>query len=117
MAFDASSRHPGFIIPSIREGLKAGTPVEGLALVSALWARMCYGVREDGSVIEPNDPQWDSLHKTAIAARETPAVWLAQTQFYGDLRQNESFAQAFETWLQKIWHLGVEATLDEYLSH
>lgn len=117
VAFDASSRHPGFIIPSIREGLNAGTPVEGLALVSALWARMCYGVREDGSVIEPNDPQWDSLHKTAIAARETPAVWLAQTQFYGDLRQNESFAQAFETWLQKIWRLGVEATLDEYLSH
>jgi len=36
VAFDGSSRHPGFVIPSLRDGLKAGTPVDGLALVSAI---------------------------------------------------------------------------------
>ena len=40
VAFDGSSRHPGFVLPVIRDALKAGTPVEGLALVEALWARM-----------------------------------------------------------------------------
>ena len=69
VAFDGSSRHPGFVLPSLRDGLRTGAPVEGLALVEALWARMCAGTREDGSVIEPNDPHWDALCSTATAAR------------------------------------------------
>ncbi|MEM1430124.1 MAG: mannitol dehydrogenase family protein, partial [Pseudomonadota bacterium] len=49
VAFDGSSRHTGFIHPILRDALKAGTPVQGLALSQALWARMCEGTREDGS--------------------------------------------------------------------
>ena len=60
VAFDGSSRHPGFVLPILRDGLRTGAPVQGLALVEALWARMCEGTREDGSVIEPNDPSWDN---------------------------------------------------------
>ncbi len=29
VAFDGSSRHPGFILPTIRERLAAGTPIDG----------------------------------------------------------------------------------------
>src|SRR5699024_2437111 len=58
VAFDGSSRHPGFVLGSVRDGFKAGTPVEGLALIESVWARMCFGTREDGSAIEPNDPLW-----------------------------------------------------------
>jgi mannitol 2-dehydrogenase len=114
VAFDGSSRHAGFIIPSIRDGLDSGSPVEGLALVSAVWARMCEGTREDGSIIEPNDPFWDSLHETAKAARTNPAAWLDQTQYYGDLAQQPRFADAFKTWLEMIWADGVDAALDAY---
>ena len=56
VAFDGSSRHPGFLHPIIRDALSVGAPIDGLALVEALWARMCAGTREDGSVIAPNDP-------------------------------------------------------------
>ena len=39
----------------------------------------------DGTVIEPNDPFWDTLNAVALAAKDDPAAWLAQRQTYGDL--------------------------------
>ncbi|PTX54206.1 mannitol 2-dehydrogenase [Litoreibacter ponti] len=115
VAFDGSSRQPGFIAPSIRNGLAAETPVEGLALVSALWARYCAGTREDGSVIEANDPNWELLNGTAKAAQKTPSSWLAMRQFYGDLADHARFADAFVHWLTAIYDDGVEATIAAYL--
>ncbi len=116
VAFDGSSRHPGFVIPSIEDGLSAGTPVDGLALVSAVWARMCEGSREDGSVIEPNDPHWAALNTAAKAARHDPSIWIQQRQYYGDLSKNLRFAKAFEDWLMMIWADGLDAALDAYLA-
>ena len=115
VAFDGSSRHPGFVVPSIRDGLVMGTPVVGLALVSAAWARYCLGEREDGSVIEPNDPFWDQLNERAKAARENPRIWLEMRNNYGDLADQPRFAEAFERWLKRIYADGVEAALDAYL--
>ena len=43
VAFDGSSRHPGFVIPSIHDALRTGSSISGLALVEAAWARMCEG--------------------------------------------------------------------------
>jgi mannitol 2-dehydrogenase len=116
VAFDGSSRHAGFVIPSIRDGLAAGTPVKGLALVEASWARMCEGTREDGTVIAANDPFWDDLHATAIAAKANPQVWLGQRQYYGDLSNNAGFAAHFDHWLKLIWAEGLEVAINEYLS-
>ena len=114
VAFDGSSRHPGFVLPTVRDGLRTGAPVEGLALVEALWARMCEGTREDGSVIEPNDPFWDTLQAAAKAARARPRVWLEQRQIYGDLVEASRFTGAFERWLDRIWSDGCEAALQAY---
>jgi mannitol 2-dehydrogenase len=114
VAFDGSSRQPGFIVPSIRKALDAGTPVSGLALVSALWARYCEGTREDGSAIAPNDPNWDTLHRVAKAARSTPAAWLEMRQFYGDLADDSRFADAFTGWLSLIYASGVTSALTAY---
>ena len=114
VAFDGSSRHPGFVLPILRDGLRTGAPVQGLALVEALWARMCAGTREDGSVIEPNDPSWDTLRATAKAARERPRAWLEQQRIYGDLVAAPRFAEAFEGWLGRIWSDGCEAALQAY---
>lgn len=115
VAFDGSSRHPGFIIPTIRDGLAAATPIDGLALVEAAWARMCEGTREDGSVIEPNDPHWADLKATARIARTEPTAWLKQKQFYGDLSENAQFSAAFSHWLRMIWQDGMSVSLRAYL--
>ncbi|GAA0780574.1 mannitol dehydrogenase family protein [Roseibium denhamense] len=115
VAFDGSSRHTGFLLPTLREALAADTPVDGLALAEAIWARMCYGIREDGSVISPNDPNWDALKNAAIQAKSDPAVWLAQHNIYGRLANDLRFKTVFERRLRQIWREGLEAALKDYL--
>ena len=115
VAFDGSSRHTGFILPVVHDALAANSPIEGLALSEALWARMCEGTRADGSSIEPNDPMWDELTAAAKAAKVDPQVWLEQRAFYGDLADNPRFAKAFVRWLTLIWSEGPEFALSRYL--
>jgi mannitol 2-dehydrogenase len=114
VAFDGSSRHPGFILPTVHDGLAAGVSVEGLAFVEAAWARMCEGTREDGSIIEANDPFWDTLMKTAKQAKTEPQAWLEMRNTYGSLADQPNFQRAFSRWLLMIWDLGVEAALASY---
>lgn len=115
VAFDGSSRHTGAVLPAIRDALAAGTSIEGLALSQSLWARMCIGIRENGSVIAPNDPVWDALVTAATAARHCPMAWLEQRQIYGALADEPAFTQPFTRWLLLIHASGVEAVLDAYL--
>ncbi|MGB0927544.1 MAG: mannitol dehydrogenase family protein [Pikeienuella sp.] len=114
VAFDGSARHPGFVLPIVRDQLAAGRSVEGLALVEALWARMCAGEREDGSEIEANDPMWDDLRQAAQAAKVRPRAWLEQSRLYGTLNNEAPFAHAFAAWLDLIWDQGCEAALKAY---
>ena len=95
--------------------MAAKAPLEGLALTEALWARMCEGTREDGSLIEPNDPIWHQLTTAAKAAKEDPQAWLEQREFYGDLADNPCFAEAFARWLTLTWSEGIETSLGQYL--
>ncbi len=115
VAFDGSSRHTGFLLPVARAALAAGTPVEGLALSQALWARMCEGTREDGSAIAPNDPIWADLTAAATAARDKPVAWLKQRELYGDLAEDARFRDSFIRWMGLIHHDGTEAALAIYL--
>ena len=114
VAFDGSARHTGFVLPILRDQLAAGRSVTGLALVEALWARMCAGTREDGSEIVANDPIWDALKAVAQAARERPEAWLEQERLYGDLAQAEAFRDAFVAWLSLIWNAGAVAAMNVY---
>jgi mannitol 2-dehydrogenase len=115
VAYDGVARHMGFILPTIRDGLKAGISINGLAMVEAAWARMCLGIREDGSVIEANDPSWDMLKQQAILAKERPIAWLEMPLIYGDLITDDRFADAFQRWLVLMYQDGMEATLRHYL--
>ena len=115
VAYDGSSRQPGFLMPSIRDGLANGTPIDGLALIQASWARMCEGTREDGTLIEPNDPFWDELQANAKAARSNPSVWLEMSQIYGNLAAEPKFAKSFKTWLGIIWDQGLDKAIEIYL--
>lgn len=116
VAFDGSSRHPGFVIPTIHEAVASGQPFDGLALVEAAWCRMCAGTREDGSLIEPNDPFWDYLSAVAQEARNDPKAWLEMRNIYGDLADHSGFRGAFDKWLKMIWAQGIDAAIDRYVA-
>jgi len=115
VAFDGSSRHTGFLLPILRDAIRARGSIDGLSLAEALWARMCVGTREDGSAIAPNDPIWADLSAAAQAARTRPAAWLEQGSVYGDLAENSEFRDRFTQWLALIWKDGTQAALRAYL--
>jgi len=115
LCLDGANRQPKFILPSVRDRLAAGGGVAGLALVSALWCRYCYGETDSGAPIAPNDNDWDRLQAAARQARTHPAAWLAMADIYGELAQSQSFAAAFASALQSLWANGTKATLTAYL--
>jgi len=116
VAFDGSSRQTGFILPTLRDAVARNTPLEGLVLSQAIWARMCEGSREDGTLIAPNDPFWDQRNAAAIAAKSTPQAWLDQQEIYGDLAQNPAIQKSFDRWLSLIWSEGLETALRTYIN-
>jgi len=41
-------------------------------------------------------------------------AWLSMQVIYGDLAQEERFAQAFANWLSVIWDNGIKAAVERY---
>ncbi len=116
LCLDGSNRQPKFILPTLRDALRAGTPIDGLALVSALWCRYCYGETESGQAIGPNDPEWSRLNRQAQQARSAPETWLQMRDIYGNLPDDRRFRKAFCRALQRIWQAGTRASIDDYLA-
>lgn len=116
LCLDGSNRQPKFILPTLRDALRAGRPIGGLALVSALWCRYCQGETESGQPIAPNDPNWERLTRQARQARVTPESWIAMRDVYGDLAEDTRFREAFGQALQGIWQSGTRASIDAYLA-
>ncbi|CUK20284.1 Mannitol 2-dehydrogenase [Ruegeria denitrificans] len=116
VAFDGSSRHPVFLLPSLRDAVVSGSSIHGLALAEAFWCRMCTGIREDGSEIAPNDPHWEDLQKTALASKADPELWLNQRQYYGTSNISKQFSEAFTAWMTTIWQSGSRGAIAEYVT-
>ena len=114
VAFDGSSRHSLFLVPSINDSIKNKMPLKGLALVQAMWAKMCQGVREDNSMIENNDPIWETLNTYAIDTKNNPLKWFDLKEVYGNLDHDQSFKELFIKWLKNLEELGVENTIFKY---
>jgi mannitol 2-dehydrogenase len=116
LCFDGSNRQPKFILPSAADRLKAGASIKGLALVSALWCRYCYGETESGNQVAPNDPNWERIQAAAKQARSDPPAFLELRHIFGDLAGNPDYVRAFSDGLSSLWTRGVRSTLTDYLS-
>ena len=116
LCLDGSNRQPKFILPSAADRVAQGRSVTGLALVSALWARYCYGESDSGKVIPPNDPNWDRLTALARAAKADPKQWLTMSDIFGTLSTNPAYVAAFTKALGSLWSRGTTATLEAYLA-
>jgi mannitol 2-dehydrogenase len=116
LCHDGSNRQPKFILPTALDRVRAGRTVTGLALVSALWARYCFGETDSGKPIAPNDPSWDRLTALAKTARSDPKAWLSMTDIFGDLASHPAYVASFTTALSSLWSRGTRATLEAYLA-
>jgi mannitol 2-dehydrogenase len=115
LCLDGSNRQPKFILPSVSDRLQRGLPVDGLALVCALWCRYCQGETESGAAIAPNDPNWPRLQQQARAARMQPSKWLEMRDIFGDIANNDIYSVAFSSALKSLWQNGTRWTLTQYL--
>jgi mannitol 2-dehydrogenase len=116
LCLDGSNRQPKFILPSARDRLGQGGSVTGLALVSALWCRYCFGETDSGAPIVPNDNEWTRLQAHARGAKDDPGAWLEMADIFGDLAQNATYIAAFSAGLKSLWTAGAKATLEKYLA-
>jgi mannitol 2-dehydrogenase len=114
LCYDGSNRQPKFILPSARDNLQKGASVTGLALVSALWARYCYGETDSGVSIAANDPAWDRLQAAAVQAKDRPVAFLAQNDIFRNLAQEPEYVSAFTRALESLWKNGTCETLVRY---
>ncbi|MFT2091124.1 mannitol dehydrogenase family protein [Paraglaciecola sp. 2405UD69-4] len=112
---DASNRLPKFILPIISANLELNRDVKGLALVVALWCRLCAAAGAAESSITLEDQQATRLIKQALLAKENPKAFLQMPDIFGTLCDNERFAGHFETWLTSLWDHGTANTLKQYL--
>ena len=115
LCLDGSNRQPKFVLPTVRDRIAGGASIKGLALVSAMWCRYCYGESESGKVIPPNDPSWDRLQAAAKPARTDPRAFLAMRDIFGELADDPAYVAAFSGALGALWTNGVRATLADYL--
>ena len=116
LCLDGSNRQPKFIIPSMRDNLAAGHLPRGLILESALWCRYCAGRSDSGAEIAPNDPSWDRLQATALAAAHDPAAWLAMEDIYGDLGKDPRVIACFGAFLTDLAARGTAAVLRDFVA-
>jgi mannitol 2-dehydrogenase len=116
LCLDGSNRQPKFILPAAADRLKSGADVKGLALVSALWCRYCYGETESGQTIAPNDPNWERIQAAAKRARANPQAFLEMGDIFGALAGDPNYVKAFSSALSSLWARGARSTLYEYLS-
>lgn len=112
---DASNRLPKFILPIISANLEQGRDCKGLALVVALWCRLCAEGADPKSAVEIQDQQAERLIKQSLLAKDDPSVFLQMNDIFGTLGKEGIFVQHFSTWLKMLWDVGASSTLKQYL--
>ncbi len=94
--------------------IKNNVNVDGLILTCALWCRYSIGTDENNKAIDINDGRKDKLKELALEAKTNPIVFIQMEDIYGNLAQNEYFANTFSKFLNSIWENGVENTVINY---
>ena len=106
---ESSDRIPKWLLPVIRERLAAGGGVDRAAAVVASWARYAEGVDERGAPIEVVDRL---AERVTANARGGPDAFIGDRGLFGDLAEDERFADAFRGALRSLHERGARATLE-----
>jgi mannitol 2-dehydrogenase len=109
---ESSDRIPKWLVPVIRENLRAGGEIERSALVVASWARYAEGVDEKGQPIEVVDRLKDRVMAAAARQEEDPLAFIRDRDLFGGLADDERFTAAYTAALDALHTRGARATLE-----
>ena len=117
ICFDASSRIPKFVLPSAREQLERGAPVDVFAFVVACWIRYLGGKDDRDKAIDVQDPMSELLLSKTRYGDADPTEFLNTRALFGDdLSRSPLFAAAVKNTLTDLYTKGARATLETFLS-
>ena len=119
IAMDGSQKLPQRLLGTARDRLKAGAPIQCLALGVAAWMRYVTGFDERGNAIDVRDPLAADLRRRADAAglnasRLAPALLAAEPVFGKDLPAHPAFVSAVTAALDGLITRGSRRTLAEF---
>ncbi|SEG32330.1 mannitol dehydrogenase family protein [Bosea lathyri] len=115
IAMDGSQKLPQRLLGTIRERLKAGAPIDHLALGVAAWMAYVSGTDEKGAAIDVRDPLAAEFKRHATqAGRNAQALSAAllgiEAIFGTDLPREERFTKAVSGHLDTLFAKGAKAT-------
>ena len=110
---ETSDRIPKFMLPVVRDQLKAGRSAAMCAAVLASWSRYAQGVDEKGNAIDVVDPKRESVMAAAQADLKTPGAFLDQREIFGEIAENKEFRADFISAINSINKDGARAFLAE----
>ena len=121
IAMDGSQKLPQRLLGTIRDRLKAGAPIDALALGVAAWMRYVTGVDEKDGAIDVRDPLKDELRAKANAAgidaqRLAPALLSIDRIFGRDLPADPRFTTAVTAALDSLIRHGSQQTYEHFRS-
>lgn len=121
IAMDGSQKLPQRLLGTIRDRLKAGQPIDALALGVAAWMRYVTGVDETGQPIDLRDPLKDELRARADAAgldaaRLSTALLGIEAIFGRDLPEDPRFTTAVTEALDSLIRHGSKKTYETFRS-
>ncbi|MGB3827434.1 MAG: mannitol dehydrogenase family protein [Ornithinimicrobium sp.] len=109
---ESSDRIPKWLVPVIRHNLEHQGSIEYSALVVASWARYAEGVDEQGEPIEVVDRLKERVMAAAAKRGEDPLSFLRDRDLFGDIAEDERFAEAYRTHLDSLHSRGARRTLE-----
>ena len=114
IAMDGSQKLPQRLLGTIRDRLKAGAPIEHLALGVAAWMAYVSGIDEKGAAIDVRDPLAGEFQRRSEAAgRNAQALsesLLGIEAIFGpDLPREERFTKAVAAHLAALFDEGAKA--------
>ncbi|CAN7448809.1 mannitol dehydrogenase family protein [Bosea sp. LjRoot90] len=115
IAMDGSQKLPQRLLGTIRERLKAGAPIDHLALGVAAWMAYVAGIDEKGQPIDVRDPlaaefalRAKALGRDAVAL--STALFGIVAIFGEDLPREERFTRLVSRHLDSLFQKGAKAT-------
>jgi len=108
---ESSDRIPKWLVPVIREQLETGGEIRLSAAIVASWARYAEGADEQGQPIAIVDSLRAELVAIAQTQYEHPLAFVQNRALFGDLAENERFADAYSAALMSLHDIGAHETL------
>ena len=116
LCLNGSPKFPQYLLPSLREALRLGSPHRLLTLALAGWIRYLTGIDEQGFSYLIDDPRAAELTALARQGGTDPGPLLALTDVFGDLGQFAAFVSELETDLKSLYMNGVRPALTAALA-